>query len=131
MNVTDSFLGALDTFITLFWTLALFAADRALTARRPNVAMLAAGVAWALALLTKIHAWFLIPVVSVWALVRLRTPGKALAAFAAWTVTGLALFALGWPWLWYDTGARLRAYRLRFLNGPGLSDSLPPATVSR
>lgn len=102
--------GALDMFITLFWTLGLFSADRALTARRPVLAMIGAGACWSLALLTKIHAWFLIPVVAVWALVRLKRPGPALFAFASWGVTGLALFVAGWPWLWFDTLSRLRAY---------------------
>jgi 4-amino-4-deoxy-L-arabinose transferase-like glycosyltransferase len=103
-------LGALDTFIALFWTVALLAADRALTARRPVVAMLGAGAFWALALLTKIHAWFLIPVVAAWAVVRLKDPARALAAFAAWAAVGLVLFVVGWPWLWYDPAGRLLAY---------------------
>jgi 4-amino-4-deoxy-L-arabinose transferase-like glycosyltransferase len=103
-------LGALDTFIAFFWVAALCAADRALTSRRPVAAMMLAGAVWALALLTKIHAWFLIPVVAVWSPVRLRTPGRTLVAFAAWVTTGLALFVAGWPWLWYDTASRLRAY---------------------
>ena len=33
-----------------------------------------------------------------------------LAALAAWAATGLGLFVLGWPWLWYDPLARLQAY---------------------
>lgn len=103
-------LGALDTFIALFWTLALLAADRALTSRRPLLAMTAAGGIWSLALLTKIHAWFLIPVVFVWAFVRLRQPVRSLIAFTLWVATGLSLFVLGWPWLWYDTLSRLRGY---------------------
>jgi len=32
--------------------------------------MTAAGAVWSLALLTKIHAWFLIPIVAAWALFR-------------------------------------------------------------
>ncbi len=103
-------LGALDTFIAFFWTLALLATDRALTSRRPVVAMIGAGALWSLALLTKIHAWFLIPIVAVWAVVRLRGLGRACAAFGAWMVTGLGLFVLGWPWLWHDTIGRLSAY---------------------
>ena len=103
-------LGALDTFIALFWTLGLFAADRALTSRRPVLAMVGAGAFWSLALLTKIHAWFLIPVIAVWSLVRLRRPGVALSAFLAWGLTGLALFVAGWPWLWFDGLSRFRAY---------------------
>ncbi len=98
-------LGALDTFIALFWTLALLGADRALTSRRPRLAMAAAGLLWGLALLTKIHAWILIPVVLLWSFVRLGKSGifRTLIPFALWILTGLLTFFVGWPWLWYDT----------------------------
>jgi 4-amino-4-deoxy-L-arabinose transferase-like glycosyltransferase len=102
-------LAALDTFISLFWTLALLRVECALGRPRPVVAMAGGGVFLALALLTKIHAWFLIPIVGVWALTRLRR-ARALAAVTAWTATGFALFVLGWPWLWYDFVPRLHNY---------------------
>ena len=101
--------GALDTFISLFWTLALLAATRAVEADRPRPAMAGAGLAWGLALLTKIHAWALPPIVLAWALSRLR-PKAAFAACGIWAAAGLATFAAGWPWLWYDSWARLSAY---------------------
>jgi hypothetical protein len=72
--------------------------------------MAGAGAVWSLALLTKIHAWFLIPVVAAWAVVRLKKPLRALAAVSVWWATGLALFVAGWPWLWYETLPRLRGY---------------------
>lgn len=103
-------LGALDTFITTFWIASLLAADRALSATRPVLGMVGAGAIWSLALLTKIHAWFLIPVVFVWSLVRLRPGRRCFLAFGMWCLTGLILFFLGWPWLWYDTTSRFRAY---------------------
>lgn len=102
-------LGALDTFIAYFWTLALLSAARAVESRRPVLAMTVAGLAWGLALLTKIHAWFLPPIVLAWALMRLR-PGRAMAATAAWAASGLLTFFAGWPWLWSDPVGRLRAY---------------------
>ena len=102
-------LGALDTFIAFFWTLALLSSVRAIEGRRPVAMMGIAGLAWGLALLTKIHAWFLPPIVLAWALGRLK-PGRAIAACASWTVVGLATFLVGWPWLWYDTVGRVRAY---------------------
>ncbi len=71
--------------------------------------MAAAGASWGLALLTKIQAWFLPPVVLAWALVRLGR-SRALAATSAWAATGLSLFVIGWPWLWYDTADRLKGY---------------------
>lgn len=108
-------LGALDTFITTFWVLALLAAERALTGPRPRVAMLGAGLAWGLALLTKIHAWLLVPVVLAWSIFRLGVR-RGCVAFAGWAAVGLALFLAGWPWLWYDPVPRL----LRFL-GTGVA----------
>jgi 4-amino-4-deoxy-L-arabinose transferase-like glycosyltransferase len=100
---------ALDTFVALTWTAALLAAERAMGARRPIAAMAAAGLVWGLALLTKIHAWLLPPVVLALALTRGRS-ARTFVALGAWGASGLATFALGWPWLWYDTLARLRAY---------------------
>ncbi len=102
-------LGALDTFLSFTWTAALLAGDRALRARRPVRAMAAAGVLWALALLTKIHAWFLPPILGAWSVLRVG-PRRAAGAMLAWAVTGAALYWAGWPWLWYDTWARLGAY---------------------
>ncbi len=102
-------LGALDTFLSFTWTAALLAGDRALRSRRPGLAMIGAGAVWALAMLTKIHAWFLIPILAAWSLVRL-SPRRAAAAMVAWTVTGMALFWAGWPWLWYDSWRRLLAF---------------------
>ena len=37
--------------------------------KRPILAMAGAGVLWALALLTKIHAWFLLPILGAWSFV--------------------------------------------------------------
>ena len=102
-------LGALDTFISLFWVAGLLAADRALTSRRPVLAMAGAGAVWSLALLTKIQGWFLIPVVLVWSVRRLGLR-KGLAASAVWGGVGFGLFVLGWPWLWFDFPGRLVAY---------------------
>jgi hypothetical protein len=73
------------------------------------VSLALAGVFWGLALLTKIHAWFLPPVVLLLALVKLPTR-QALLGMSLWTVVGLAVFFAGWPWLWYDPVGRLAAY---------------------
>lgn len=102
-------LGALDTFITFFWTLALFSAVKGVESSRPVRMTALAGLVWGLALLTKIHAWFLPPVVGLWALSRLG-PRRAIAACVCWTVVGLSTYFAGWPWLWYDPVGRLRAY---------------------
>jgi len=102
-------LAALDTFLSLFWTAALLAGARAVEARRVLPAMLLAGAIWGLALLTKIHAWLLAPLLLAWALTRL-SPTRAIKATAVWTGTGVFVFLAGWPWLWYDTLARWAGY---------------------
>jgi 4-amino-4-deoxy-L-arabinose transferase-like glycosyltransferase len=100
---------ALDTFLSLFWTAAVLAGDRALRSRRPVRAMMAAGSVWSLAILTKIHAWFLLPLLGAWALARLPF-GRALRATTGWAVVGIGLYWAGWPWLWTDSWTRLCAY---------------------
>jgi 4-amino-4-deoxy-L-arabinose transferase-like glycosyltransferase len=100
---------ALDTFLSLFWTAAVLAGDRALRSRRPVRAMMAAGSVWSLAILTKIHAWFLMPLLGIWSLVRL-SPRRALPAMVGWTLVGIGLYWAGWPWLWSDSWSRLSAY---------------------
>jgi 4-amino-4-deoxy-L-arabinose transferase-like glycosyltransferase len=102
-------LGALDTFLSFTWTAALLSGERAIRSRRPVRGMVGAGAVWSLALLTKIHAWFLLPILGIWSLVRL-SPRRAAAAMAAWSATGIALFWAGWPWLWHHSWARLLAY---------------------
>jgi 4-amino-4-deoxy-L-arabinose transferase-like glycosyltransferase len=102
-------LGALDLFIAAAWCIALIRAESALESSRPIRGLALAGVFWGLALLIKIHAWLLPPIILVRAIVRLG-PKKAALAFAGWTLVGLAVFFAGWPWLWYDTVDRLRAY---------------------
>jgi 4-amino-4-deoxy-L-arabinose transferase-like glycosyltransferase len=104
-------MAALDTFLCLFWVWALLAAARALDGPRPVRDMGLAGVVWGLALLTKIHAWLLPPIIAIAALSRLK-PRHAVGAVSVWTLVGLATYFLGWPWLWYETVSRLRAYLL-------------------
>jgi 4-amino-4-deoxy-L-arabinose transferase-like glycosyltransferase len=102
-------LAALDTFLSLFWTVALLAGVRSTASPRPLRAMPVAGALWSLALLTKIHAWCLLPILAAWAFFRLP-PRRALAAMTIWTLTGISLFWLGWPWIWHDSLSRMRAY---------------------
>ena len=100
---------ALDTFIEFFWCLALLVAVKAIRSRRVGLMMSIAGFAWGLALLTKIHAWFLPPIVLFYALASLK-PTRALSAVTGWVIVGLATFFLGWPWLWFDPLSRIQAY---------------------
>ena len=99
----------LDTFLALFWTLALVGAARAAEGRRPVVGLGVSGILWGLALLTKIHAWFLPPLVLGYAMLTLPTR-KAIPGVLAWGALGLAVFVLGWPWLWHDGPERLARF---------------------
>ncbi len=49
---------------------------------------------WSLALLTKIHAWFLLPILGVWAFIKLP-PRRALAAWSVWAIVGDRLVLAG------------------------------------
>jgi 4-amino-4-deoxy-L-arabinose transferase-like glycosyltransferase len=102
-------LAALDTFLSFFWTWALLTAEKAIRSTRPVRAMSGAGAIFGLALLIKIHAWLLLPIVGVWSLTR-QPPRRAAAAVAAWAAVGISVFLLGWPWLWYDFWSRLQAH---------------------
>ncbi len=102
-------LAALDTFLSLFWTLALLAGVRATAPLASTRTIIGAGALWSLALLTKIHAWLLLPILALWAFTRLSWQ-RACRTMAVWTWTGVALFLAGWPWLWYDTWARWISY---------------------
>ena len=102
-------LGALDTFLSLFWTVALLTGCAAVRSQAPMRNLAFAGVCWGLVLLTKIHGWFLIPVMIVWSVVCLGTR-KATVGLLVWAGAGLAVFFLGWPWLWYDTWSRFSSF---------------------
>ena len=102
-------LAALDTFLSLFWTLALLAGNRALRAqasRRRDGRGRGGLVTCPLD-----QDPCLVPVADprgrrVW----LLPPRRALAAMAVWAVVGISLFWVGWPWLWYSPLARLQGY---------------------
>src|SRR5262249_19658845 len=102
-------LAALDTFLCLFWVLALLSAESALGRRSTFAATRGAELALGLALLTKIHAWFLLPIVLIWACLR-RGVARGVAAWTVWATVGFLIFFLAWPWLWYDTFLRLARY---------------------
>ena len=102
-------LGALDLFIAAFWCLALIRTERAVESDRPVRGMAVAGLFWGLALLTKIHAWLLPPVVLARTVLRLG-PRRGAIPLLIWGSVGLAVFFAGWPWLWHDTVGRLRGF---------------------
>jgi len=66
-----------------------------------------AGVAFGLALMAKLNAFFLPVVLVPWGLLYHRRQWPRLLAVV---VIGAAVFCLGWPWMWVETIAHLREY---------------------
>jgi hypothetical protein len=99
----------LESILNLFWVGTLLGVAWAVEARRPVLALGASGLIWGLALLTKIHAWLLPPLVLAWTLARLGLR-RGWLGWLAWLGVGLVVLFAGWPWLWYDPAGRLRAF---------------------
>lgn len=108
--VGHSQIAALESILNLTWLIALAAVAAVAGGSSPPKLRFAAavGVTLGLALLTKIQAIFLGPIVVVWWLVRWRVPG--LASLAVWSVTGWVVFFFGWPWLWIDPVNHMARY---------------------
>lgn len=87
---------------------AVSAGPDALPGRRT---CLLTGLVWGLALLTKIQAVFVAVAVAVWAV--LRWGRRAVVPLVVFGGAGLALFALGWPWLWLDPADHFWQYFAR------------------
>jgi 4-amino-4-deoxy-L-arabinose transferase-like glycosyltransferase len=113
-----SHLDCFDVPIATMWTLCAYAYWRSLEKGGVRWAILA-GVTFGLALDTKHNSWFLPFAVVGHTLVtrhvgilhdlkngRVRAP---LALFTMATI-GPAIFVALWPWLWFDTAARLAGY---------------------
>ncbi len=66
------------------------------------------GVLLGLALLTKIQAIFLPPLLTVWILWNWRKNG--ISTLLVLALTSFAVFLLGWPWLWSDPFSRFFQY---------------------
>lgn len=122
-------LASLETFMNLtysatilavahWWTVRSSGFSRA-EAKPPeggttNVSVLTAvltGILFGFALLTKMQAILIPPVVGVWALWHGRA--RAIAPLAIFGVVGLLVFFIGWPWLWIDPLTNFREYFAR------------------
>lgn len=69
------------------------------------------GLILGLALLTKIHAILLLPVLLIWGL--WNWGFKSLPRLFLVVAIGFAVFLIGWPWLWTDAVAHLKEYFAR------------------
>lgn len=83
----------------------------------PNVSVLTAvltGILFGLALLTKMQAILIPPVVGVWALWHWRA--RAIKPLAILGLVGVIVFFVGWPWLWLDPAKHFHEYFARTTN---------------
>lgn len=69
------------------------------------------GVLFGLALLSKMQAILIPPVVGLWALWHWRI--RAVKPLAIFGLVGLVVFFVGWPWLWLDPAQNFREYFAR------------------
>ena len=101
-------IASIETVLNLVYAACvLITADRLAVTPTPKRAA-ACGVLWGLVLLTKIQA-VLIPIpLAAWLLWRFRK--AAVAPLAIYGAVGLAVFVVGWPWLWGDPIGRVPAY---------------------
>jgi 4-amino-4-deoxy-L-arabinose transferase-like glycosyltransferase len=93
----------------LFWKLESRSTMQEAARRDIWLLTLATGLAFGLALATKLNAVVLPVVWLVWILLFHRT-WQALCRLAVIGLTGAATFLVTWPWLYYDTASRLVYY---------------------
>lgn len=82
-----------------------------------NVSVLTAvltGILFGFALLTKMQAILIPPVVGIWALWHWRA--RAVKPLAIFGLVGLVVFFVGWPWLWLDPAKHFHEYFARTTN---------------
>lgn len=114
-------LASLETMIGLAYAATVLSLATSWTrpdGPRPRDAIVP-GVLLGLALLTKIQAVLLVPPVIVWALWHFRRRG--VLPLLAWGGIGLAVFFVGWPWLWLDPVNHLGEYFARTTQRASLS----------
>lgn len=103
----DAHLATLDVAMALTWLLAVVAFAKAAEKDRWPWSV-ASGVAFGLALLTKINAALLPLALVGWGVGFHRR--RAALPLVTTLGLGVLVFFVGWPWLWHDTAARLWGY---------------------
>lgn len=98
---------ALDMPITAWFFITAALAAEAVRRNSWRWSVLA-GVAFGLALMSKLNAFFLPILLLAWGLLFYRRRWLKLAV--PLLLIGPAVFVLGWPWLWIGFGAHLREY---------------------
>jgi 4-amino-4-deoxy-L-arabinose transferase-like glycosyltransferase len=103
-------LAALETVLNLTWTAAMIAWIR--WSERPTASRaFLAGFLTGLACLTKLQGWLILPWVTLLIVVKPTSWKLRLKAIVG-TITAPVWWFVGWPWMWYETSHRLKAYFL-------------------
>lgn len=98
LDVPAAFSGFVSTFV--FWKLLN---------RRGWAWGLLLGLVWGLALATKINAVFIPVILGAWALL-FRREWRVILRLIIMGLTAIPVFVAVWPWLYYDTVARITNY---------------------
>jgi len=101
-------LAALDTFTSLFFVAAVLAVIEADRRGGRWWHFAAAGIAWGLAMLVRLHGVLVLPPVMVWLV--WRRGWRALIGAGVWIAAGMATLLAGWPWLWLAPLAHLKQF---------------------
>ena len=101
-------LAAIESVLNLTWTLALVA-WLGWSDGPTRIKALLATFCTGLALLTKIQGWLIVPWCVLLILLKRESLRTKLGALSALPLSPLIWF-VGWPWMWYDTATRLKAY---------------------
>lgn len=108
-------LASLETFMNLTYSATVLAVAHwwrvEERARLPWMTPALTGILFGLALLTKMQAILIPPVVGLWALWHWRV--RAIQPLAIFGLVGLAVFFVGWPWLWLDPAKHFHEYFAR------------------
>lgn len=103
-------LACFDAPIMVFWFAVVYAYFRALESKQLRWAI-ATGLLFGLSQGVKFNTLFLPPVLlGHWIYVRVRGGRAPLSPLVAMAVLGPLVFFAHWPWIWFDTVHRVRAY---------------------
>jgi hypothetical protein len=113
----NAHLAAFDAPVVTMWLLSVYVYWRS-SERGTLLWAIAFGVAYGLTLETKHNAWILPAVFvphAVFVIARALLGGRKPASLVPWNLVamgtiGPAVFWALWPWMWFDTEARLREY---------------------
>ena len=103
-------LAALESATNLAWVAALLPLLAWWTESRPPTVLQAciSGLFWGLLLLTKVQGILLPPIVLLWAVWQYRE--QSIRPLVCWSVCGVVVFFVAWPWLWLDPFHNLQQY---------------------